>query len=472
MKQIRINIVFSFLLLFSVASHAITSISGVVKNPSNNRINLIIFEDFITYTEKLIQSFELDSTGKYILTIDNKKIKVGKLKIGNYATYIHIEPNTDYVINLEIDDDKDIGAFMKEELYMKTSFEKTTSQLNEAILDFNKQYDDFLADNIGDFVKRRAKTKIDTFNIYVQKYYEKIDNTYFKNYMRFALALMELNGNVSKKKLYQKYLANQPVLIGHDGYMSFFQEFYHQFFMSIPLTSYDPLVASIRDHMSWDKMEQIAKQAPFVDVTDIRELVLIKALSDNFHHPEYTKKGVRLTLLDYAVNTENERYKNLARKVVSKNYSVDVGSYAPNFKLKDQHGNELQLSALQGKYVYLEFWATWCKPCVKEMKIIPDLKKKYGKYVEFVSVSIDRKEKRVIKFLKKHKDYNWHFAHFADDEELRTNFKVKSVPLYYLIDPYGKIVQSPAFRPTKISPYLEAIKNKMKAKKPKRKGWR
>ena len=75
----------------------------------------------------------------------------------------------------------------------------------------------------------------------------------------------------------------------------------------------------------------------------------------------------------------------------------------PDFKVKDKSGKEVALSTLrQGKkYVLIDFWASWCNPCRKE---IPNLKKLYAQYsekgFEIVSISIDQKKADWEKALK------------------------------------------------------------------------
>jgi len=129
-----------------------------------------------------------------------------------------------------------------------------------------------------------------------------------------------------------------------------------------------------------------------------------------------------------------------------------TGKPAPQFAYKDIKGKTVSLSAFKGKYVYIDVWATWCKPCMME---IPDLlalqKALKDKNIAFISVSIDKPEdaakwKKVI--AEKHLGGTQLIAENAWDSSMVRDYKIESVPRFILIDPQGKIVDFDAKRPS------------------------
>ena len=116
------------------------------------------------------------------------------------------------------------------------------------------------------------------------------------------------------------------------------------------------------------------------------------------------------------------------------------GTKVPDFKVKDKTGKEVSLSALsQGKkYVLIDFWASWCNPCRKE---IPNLKKLYAQYsgkgFEIVSISIDQKKADWEKALKE-EGLTW--PNFLDETGVAALYKVKFVPTMYLITADGVMI--------------------------------
>ena len=81
---------------------------------------------------------------------------------------------------------------------------------------------------------------------------------------------------------------------------------------------------------------------------------------------------------------------------------------AENFTLKNLNGEEVSLSDFEGKVVILDFWATWCPPCVKEIPHFNELVKKYGeKGLVILGISVDQGGKDAVLKFKRKTDINY-----------------------------------------------------------------
>ena len=117
----------------------------------------------------------------------------------------------------------------------------------------------------------------------------------------------------------------------------------------------------------------------------------------------------------------------------------EVQHIASDFTLKNLDGKEVSLSQFRGKYLLINFWATWCVPCKKEL---PSMQKLYDAIkidgVEVVAISIDRdKKERVQQYIK---DYNLTFPVLLDPgQKVRKDYFIMGLPTSYLIGADGKL---------------------------------
>ena len=119
---------------------------------------------------------------------------------------------------------------------------------------------------------------------------------------------------------------------------------------------------------------------------------------------------------------------------------IEEGSDAPNFTLKNLEGKEVSLNEFRGKYVLLNFWATWCGPCKIEMPSLETLYQRFkNKNFEMLAISNDMYGATVVKAFVKANKIN--FPVLLDQQLKASNkFGVISLPSTFMIDPKGKII--------------------------------
>jgi peroxiredoxin len=134
---------------------------------------------------------------------------------------------------------------------------------------------------------------------------------------------------------------------------------------------------------------------------------------------------------------------NLRQKIEAEIKRLDkVGRQAPRLAAEDINRQTIRFDAYQGKYVLIDFWATWCAPCIGEL---PRLQQAYNAYhragFEIIGVSLDESKTAVVDFVKA-RNLPWPMIHNASSTaDVVEAFGVGSIPATYLIDPEGKIVR-------------------------------
>ena len=138
----------------------------------------------------------------------------------------------------------------------------------------------------------------------------------------------------------------------------------------------------------------------------------------------------------------NDKNVIMFHEVVERMLSTNVGQFAPEISLPSPDGKEIALSSLKGKLVLIDFWASWCGPCRKEM---PNVIKIYSKFknkgFEIYGVSLDQDKEKWMEAITKD-GINW--PQVSDlkywDNVAARIYNVQGIPYTVLIDKDGKII--------------------------------
>lgn len=143
------------------------------------------------------------------------------------------------------------------------------------------------------------------------------------------------------------------------------------------------------------------------------------------------------------INSLEDRQKSLAQLMAEQTAQFHIGENLAGFDEKDLNGKPISTTAFKGKVVLIDFWATWCPPCLIEMpNVIATYQKYHGPDFEIIGISSDDDRDALVKFLAKHSEMGWpqYFDERGPSNKLATQYNIKLIPFNILLNRDGKII--------------------------------
>ena len=427
--------------------------SGNIKNTTESTMKITNF--FKSFEKDIL----VDKAGNFSDTLFIKEEGTYYYKIGRSYNSMFLRKGYNLRVSLDADD-----------FYKSTKYSGEGSLVNNYSVARGALKGSFVGDAKEYFV-----VPIADFMLKIEK-----EKTAF-------LALLEQAGLEKEDNEFQRKIIENDYLQTRNSYDRF--NFYHtQQHPVVPEDYYEPI-----------KKMDISDEESFMNDKSYMNMVIqnwrlqsADALKNdpNFSIIEYTKLHVKdlksTKIKDYItamlfkqINAKNEKLEkdyieimdmltadkmkeNLTTRYKSV-YDTKPEMSAPNFNYENYKGGKTTLKDLKGKLVYIEIWATWCGPCIKEMPALTQLIKDFkGKNIEFVSISIDSKND-YEKWKKMVPEKNVGGTQLLADKGLKSDFmkafSVSLIPRSILLNEEGEIITPRAPRPSAASTksYIDSL---------------
>lgn len=150
----------------------------------------------------------------------------------------------------------------------------------------------------------------------------------------------------------------------------------------------------------------------------------------------------------FARYVKREAWRHEVQHLLAQARQLRVGAPSPDFVCTDTAGRTVTLSAFRGQYVYIDLWATWCVPCIKEIPHLAKLEEDLGhKGIAFVSISCDANREAWLRRVRRD-NLKGTQLHFPPNNDFLAKYKVDGIPRFILLDQAGNILSTDMSRPS------------------------
>lgn len=432
-----------------------TTIKIKALNSKNNTIK--IFADNPFGDAKTLRQATLSPNGEAIFKLNIEQPMLVFLPLGEKNYQIYVKPGGNYEI---------LADYSKED--MGIQFKGDNANLNTFIREAHKDFTNYKFNN-----KVYHEWDMEEFSIAIHE----VDSVLFHKRQTF---FQNNNLSVEEKNIIENLDKAIIISAKFGSYIKYFRPDLPKK-KEIPLT-YQNIERQVffDENLLKAKSEsyQIMLKEYFSIITGKRIFSTVKTKEeitldyylkftfddiDNYDVPNYIKEFFHAHLLMYTsvqerpkgfgdyVQQFQEKYPNseyiqaLSTRLEKLNKLV-AGSPATNIIGKTLNNQTIQLSDFMGKYVFVDFWATWCGPCVKELPNTVALQNKFkaNKDITFLYVSIDQDRNKWVSYLAKHPEQNGIHINIEADKvsALRDAYTLYAIPRYVMIGKDGKIINA------------------------------
>lgn len=437
-----------------------TILSGVIKNAKepNFKLTYDIFS-LLKSTQK--EMIEIDSNGRFQIELSlnspiNGVLDFGRDPIGgrgvNKYIYTYLEPGDNVHIEADINVISDLDIIQK-----TLSFSGPGSNNNEFVNQVNWTFESYL--------QLRQNNQLFIQNLQPDEYKRTVDSIkdtklqFLEDYAdssKLSLTLM---------KIYEREFKNLPIIrkINYPSSNKFFNKDkevtlpsdYYDFIEDVTISSdlEDKGLPYLRyTHFFLTNKYELKKQNGYQDDyftfldSELKErakyIYMAYTLGTDFNAEVYNKFG------------KNSPYPDITKIVKQKFGHLEKmmpGKPAPQVVFTNMKNEAISSSTFfKGKFIYIDFWATWCKPCIREIPDLVKLEKEYlGKNIEFVSVSFDSKKEPWENYVNREGLTGIQFWVDKPNKDIYdVGFNITMIPRFVLIDDQGNIVNANAPRPS------------------------
>ena len=419
-------------------------ISGQIDTAKSGQI--LLYQEVLNDYE--IDTINIDESGNYEFEFETSASKYYTLAYNDYYMQLFLSPGDDLnysVINGKINISGKAAPranFLKSVNEVeKTLGLKSYSRFMSDEKTFIKQYDSIFNILEQEITKRKDSVdeKVFDFELNRIKYKKALSLLNYEDYHKYFAQVDTFKVSANFYDFINKLDLNNPKLIDLKDYREF-------------LTTY--LVKNVEKVLENDSTleDNITFMKEAQKISSNKEIQSYAMFDHLFKALKYNGiEDIDESLKFFKESCKNEEYNSKLDELFAKWNKIAKGNIATNFTYTDTSEVMISLNDFKGKYVYIDVWATWCRPCMEEVPHMSALIDEFkGKNIVFMGVSVDElKDKAKLKEVVNKKGLKGIQLYAGGwKTTIAEAYNISSIPRFILIDREGKIINATAERPS------------------------
>lgn len=420
-------------------------IEGTASCQPGEEIRLITFDDLINCNPVTISRDIIKKDKSFRLSCNTKQIKLVQLSIRNLKAEFFVVPNHTYRFSIKVDtalynllDPTEYDGFLEIK-----NLDPDTAELNYKILRFSAYFEDAMRHYAPYLTYWQDMKRYDTITKLIKSNFDIRNNplNFYNSYLYYTCGLLDfMIFNKDPDTLYHKYFDNEYLQYDNPAYMQLFSSFFSNYLYGSRYISKSLLTEHINDDPDYLALFNELGKDPYLVNEKIRELVIIMSLKDFYPNTEEFDRLNVLKLLQYIENYSHfPEHRIIAKNVINTVKKFESGASVPDIILKKPNGADFKLNKLKGKWVYIQFFNSYCTECIQDMILLQNFQYVYQDSITFISVSVDFDFQKFAAFTQQYKMQGLQFFHFNNEFDWLYSLGVNSLPDNILLDPSGNL---------------------------------
>lgn len=419
-------------------------IEGDAPFAKNEEIRLVVFEDLFNRIPETVDACTIDADGHFRLQYAATAIRPAQLAIRTTKAELFIVPSRNY--NFHVSADTALFGFVNPERFggfLHVTTDKTdTADLNYKINRFDRYFNE-LMDRYGfRLVYDRDKTTYDTVMLLLNKAFDvhyDADN-FYSSYVYYTCGLLDrLCFPKDRQAVFERFF-DHDVLYDNPAYMLLFNNFYSGYLYNSRYVPKELLNTAINDKPDYTALFSGLGRDPMLRSDRVRELAVIRNVIDLYGNEEFDGANLLEILRSIRQETrfpEHALYAENALRLLAPDPKESAACV-----WKDENGEEVRFGQFgDGKDVFVQVFQSDCVDCIREMKMLEELNRRFGDRVQFVSLDVDMDPDKYRRFCQKYKArFSWPIWHFNGNYDWLQSEHIETLPNYLLLDSAGQIL--------------------------------